>query len=132
MQNDYDPERGPEAGVWLEMSESERSESILEYCTVYEAGLPNVSLHAHIHAAVETQIAMGGEIPAAETLDRFMREGLTRHEGIHAIGWVLSRHMYHLLKGSTTGADSNSRYYEELRKFTVEQWHSESSDADDQ
>ncbi|NOY85974.1 MAG: hypothetical protein GXP52_01570 [Deltaproteobacteria bacterium] len=127
MIHDYDPEIEPESEMWLKADEPERVNAVLQYCEAGEANLPNVLLHAQIHAMVETQTAMGDEIPVAGTLRRLVADGLSRHEAIHAVGWVLSRHGFDVMKGHTAGADPNSRYFEDLRKFTAAQWHAESS-----
>jgi hypothetical protein len=50
--------------------------------------LPNAQLHAVIHVVVENQLALGEEV-VVETLARLQREGLGRHDGVHAIGSFL-------------------------------------------
>jgi hypothetical protein len=79
-------------------------------------------MHAVIHVVVENQVALGEEIPARATLLRLRQEGLDRHEAVHAIGFVLSAHLFHLLKSKPQGADLNATYYEELRRLTAESW----------
>jgi hypothetical protein len=49
----------------------------------------NKRLHATAHVIVENQAAMGDATVVPATLDRLMREGLDRHDAIHAIGSVL-------------------------------------------
>ena len=41
--------------------------------------LPNVTVHAIIHAVIENQIALGDEVPVRRTLQRLLSEGLDRH-----------------------------------------------------
>ena len=127
MISDYDPEVEPEPKLWLEAEESERVDAVLDYCEANEADLPDVNIHAHIHMAVETQVAMGDEIPVAETFRRLMTDGLSRHETIHAVGWVLSQHIFDAVHNSTDGVELDMQYYEKLRKFTVAQWHEDAS-----
>jgi hypothetical protein len=52
--------------------------------------LPNETIHAAIHLIVENQVALGDAFPANGVLLRLMKEGLDRHEAIHAIGSVFS------------------------------------------
>jgi hypothetical protein len=52
-------------------------------------GVPNVTVHAKLHAIVDAQIALGDETPAHRSARRLLDAGLDRHETIHAIAWVL-------------------------------------------
>jgi hypothetical protein len=45
--------------------------------------------HAATHVVVENQAAMGDATAVPATLARLMREGLERHDAVHAIGSVL-------------------------------------------
>jgi len=45
--------------------------------------------HAATHGIVENQAAMGHATVVPTTLDRLMRDGLDRHDAVHAIGSVL-------------------------------------------
>ncbi len=88
-----------------------------------EAGveLPSEQAHAAVHVVVENQIALGDETPARATLERLTREGLDRHEAIHAIGSVLMDFVQELLDDDTAPG-ANERYAEELGKLTAEEW----------
>jgi len=46
-------------------------------------------MHGVAHVIVENQIAAGDSTVEPVTLARLMREGLDRHDAIHAIGSVL-------------------------------------------
>jgi len=117
----YDAGEPPDAMAWLVASEWERIDATRAYCDRYEPGVPNVELHAAIHAVVEAQIAMGDETPVAATQRRLLAEGLSRHDTIHAIGAVLTEHLYHLMK-ETGGSDSHSAYYAALDNLTHASW----------
>ncbi len=84
--------------------------------------LPNVHVHAAIHVVVENQVAMGDELPTKETLDRLMVEGLDRHDAIHAIGSVLSTHLFDLLKQEPKRGFDNEIYRRDLECLTAENW----------
>src|SRR5947207_15955671 len=83
---------------------------------------PNVQLRAVIHVVVENQLALGEEIVIG-TLARLQREGLSRHDALHAIGSVLAADLYELMQESaeTTG-DAYRRYLERLQKLTARTW----------
>jgi hypothetical protein len=84
--------------------------------------LPNATMHATLHAIVETQIALGDETPAERTAERLMDDGLDRHDAIHAIGMVLAEHIYDVLKTEPLSQDPNAPYFAALERLTVEDW----------
>ena len=128
----YDPEVSPDPELWLATDELELEEIIMQYCMANEAELPDVYMHAHFHMAVENQVAMGDEIPVAGEFRRFMADGLSRHEAVHAIGWVLSKHMFGIVHNPAEGTDLDLKYYEKLKNFTVAQWHEEAAEAEEE
>lgn len=77
-------------------------------------------LHCTIHAVVENQLALGVEY-VPETLAKLMRQGLDRHESIHAIGAVLIEDIYSLLK-SNAREFSMKKYRRKLEKITAKRW----------
>jgi len=90
--------------------------------------MPNVRMHAMFHVVAENQIALGDEIPAERTLARLMREGLSRHDAVHAIGSVVASHLFNLIKHGPTSKDSNADYYRQLEELTAEGWLNSAND----
>ncbi len=86
---DYDPLNAPDPDEWQSMDEDERITLVMEHHREAGVELPNEQLHAVVHVVVENKIALGDEMSAQATLERLMREGLDRHETIHAVGSVL-------------------------------------------
>ena len=85
----YDPNAAPDPQEWLALDEGER----IMLCEDHHRSpscdhplAPNPQLHAAIHNIVENQIALGDETPVAENVDRLVRDGLSRHDAVHAIG----------------------------------------------
>ena len=121
----YDPQRAPDPKSWLDLDEDERLLLVLASIRKGER-LPTPKLHAAIHLIVENQIAMGDETPAAAVLERLLDEGLGRHDAVHAIGSVLSRHAYHAVtrdEASThAGGDPNEPYWRDLDELTADSW----------
>ena len=76
------------------------------------------------HTIVENQMA-ANEPVVVETLTRLRKEGLSRHDAVHAIGLVLAAQVYDVLKREQpdTGKDPNEAYATELRRLTAESWH---------
>jgi hypothetical protein len=117
----YDPLKGPNPQRWLELDESERIALVMRYHRRAGVKVPNLKIHATIHAVLETQVAIGDEIPVRRTLERLQDEGLDRHQALHAVGCVLAQHMYDAATGPMVG-DPNERYFAELEKLTAEAW----------
>ena len=71
---------------------------------------------------VENQLALGEQV-VVETLARLQREGLSRHDALHAIGSVLAIDLYELMQESSepTG-DTYRQYLERLQKLTAKNW----------
>ncbi|MDP6843544.1 MAG: DUF1841 family protein, partial [Rhodospirillales bacterium] len=77
----------------------------------------NEQIHAVIHLVVEDQSLLGDELSVQATLERLMREGLDRHEAIHAVGSVLMDYLQSLMRGDTAPG-AIDKYNEELEKLT--------------
>ena len=118
----YDPDRSRAAADWLELDEGERIELVSSYHRRKRIHLPNAQLHAVIHVVVENQLALGEQV-VIETLARLQREGLSRHDALHAIGSVLAADLYELMQESSepTG-DIYRQYLERLQKLAAKNW----------
>ena len=123
MPNRHDPLVPPDPEEWLAVDEEERIELVLEYHQRADIELPNQTVHAAIHAIVENQVALGDEVPVGRTLERLMREGLDRHDAIHAVGTVLAGLIWELMRGGDVDTtDPNLAYHEKLRSLTAQEW----------
>ncbi len=118
----YDPLKAPDPVAWEAMDEGERIELVREYHLEAGETAPDEFMHAAIHAVVESQVAMGDEIPVRANLERLMRQGLDRHEAIHAIGGVVLGHMNDLASGTDLGPDPNKRLFKKLEKLNATEW----------
>jgi hypothetical protein len=119
----YDPAVDPDPAEWLELEEGERIALAAEYHRAAGDSVPNLTLHAALHTTVETQVAMGDDLPVRRTLVRLMIEGLDRHDAIHAIGSVLAETMYETLRATTKiGDDPNLAYFSALDRLSAKGW----------
>jgi len=118
---EYDPLESPDPRDWIGIVEVERIKAVLEYHIFSGKEVPNERLHALFHVVVENQLALG-ERSVLETLGRLLAEGLDRHDAIHAIGSVLSRHMYDMLHNTSPGNVLPDSYYQELAGLTAVGW----------
>ena len=118
----YNPESAPEPAAWLELDEQERIGLIEAWHRAAHIRLPNVTAHAAFHTVVENQLAMNLE-PVVRAMHRLMKEGLTRHEAIHAIGSVVAEHVFDSLKGQSDDVDaSQAGYLAAVERLTVTSW----------
>lgn len=88
----YDAGQEPDASEWLGMAERERMRHVFVFhrqCAALRSSVESPAFHAAIHTVVETQVATGEPAEVGRTLQRLQREGLDRHEAVHAIGSVL-------------------------------------------
>ena len=118
----YDPDRHVDPDAWLEFDESERIEAVKEYHRRAKVRLPNANLHATTHVIVENQVAFGDAYPVQSVLFRLMKEGLSRHDAIHAIGLVLAERLFAGLREEGQPADLNAEYLEKLNRLTADSW----------
>jgi hypothetical protein len=119
----YNPENAPEPGSWLKLDEQERIVLVEAWHRAAHIKLPNVTAHAALHTVVENQIAMNLE-PVVRAMHRLTKEGLTRHDAVHAISSVVATHLFDILKeGQGDNADtSQARYFAAVERLTVTSW----------
>ena len=120
----YDPLVALDSEQWQSLDEAERIDLVQKYHRRAHVRLPNPVIHAAIHTAVENQVSLGDEVPAHRTLGRLMREGLDRHEAIHAMGSVLTEHMYNLLQAKSATPEPNAIYFAAPERLTAKGWRS--------
>jgi hypothetical protein len=106
----------------MALDEGERDYLVEQYHRKKRIKMHNLRMHTMFHVVVENQIALGDDIPARKTLGRLMREGLSRHDAVHAIGSVIASHLFNLIKHGPTSKDSNADYYRQLEELTSEGW----------
>ena len=120
---EYDPLQAPNAKEWLELDEGDQILLVKDYHTARKIEVPNIDVHAAIHATVETQLASSDPPQTGRALARMLTEGLDRHDAVHAIGSVLAELMFDLMKEAPSG-DPNEAYSASLDRLTAESWRS--------
>jgi hypothetical protein len=86
-----------------------------------KAELPNLQLHAAMHAVVENQIAEEMQT-VRDTVARLQAEGLSRHDALHAVASVLVGCLQALMQKGAQAAFEVEAYFQELRALTAESW----------
>jgi Tfp pilus assembly PilM family ATPase len=119
----YNPERTPEPETRLGLDEQERIVLVETYHRGARIKLPNVTAHALLHAIVENQIALNLD-PVVRAMHRLGKEGLTRHDAVHAIGSVVAEHLFDILKTNQNddAAALQARYYAAVERLTATSW----------
>jgi hypothetical protein len=89
----YNPEIAPVASDWLALDQEERIQLAVVAHHAKREKFPNIRVHALFHCIVENQIAEGLEA-VVRAMPRLMRQGLSRHNALHAIASVYAEHYY--------------------------------------
>jgi len=100
----YNPNESVDSKNWLDL----------------ELAVEALNVHSTIHVLVENQLAMGVEL-IPETIAKLIRQGLNRHEAIHAIVAIISEDIFDLLKGNAEDF-SQKKYRRKLEKITAKRW----------
>ena len=93
-----------------------------EYHAATRVELPNAFLHATFHVVVETQLACADPPEVVQTMARLRRQGLDRHDALHAIGSELARMMHSVARDPTDTPDATRAYVGGLKKMTAAKW----------
>jgi hypothetical protein len=118
----YDPDKPVDAAEWLELDATEQQLAVERYHKRARVRLPSPHVHAIIHAAIETQVAQG-HAAASRALQRMQAEGLDRHDAIHAVGSVMAKHMFGIVKQGHSFDES--AYAVDLDALSAERWLAE-------
>jgi hypothetical protein len=121
----YDPNEPVDAAEWLALDEGEKQLVVERYHKRTRVRLPSSHVHAIIHAAIESQVAEG-HVAARRALERMLAEGLSRHDAVHAVGSVLVKHLFGIMKHGQRFDDE--AYASDLDALTAEQWRAESQE----
>lgn len=118
----YDPLVPPNKGDWLALPEHHRIERVRDFHenSVHHLDVEALTIHSLLHVIVENQIALGGEL-LPETIAKLIRQGLDRHEAIHAIGTIVSEDVFKIIRGEVNEF-SPKQYRRKLEKITAKHW----------
>lgn len=119
----YDPAIAPEADVWLGLDEQLRIVLAENYHTVAKIELPDARLHAAFHVIVENQIAENLH-STVTAVARLMKEDVSRHDAIHAIGSVLAAQVSEAAgsKDGNYGDVAQARFDAMVTQLKAEDW----------
>jgi len=120
--DNYNPNKSVDPEDWLALDESTRIELVEIFHEEFDHEMPSdaLKLHSSFHVIVENQLAMGVAL-IPETIAKLMRQGLDRHEAIHAIAAIMSEDVFNLMKGNIE-TFSTTAYRRKLNKITAKRW----------
>ena len=129
MSNYYDPTVSPDRDLWLLLDEQERILQAEKYHKKRGIRLPNTTAHAAFHVIVENQIAEGDD-SVVRAMDRLKKQGLDRHDSIHAIAWILSQHLFEQMKTESPDTKDvvNARYIAAVERLNAEDWRNQQAE----
>ena len=119
----YDPEIQPNAEAWLAIDEQERISLAEKWHRRAKVDLPSVKAHAAFHAIVENQLALNLE-PVVRAVPRLMKQGLSRHDAIHAVASVLAEHLHEQANAKIEDSAEvvQARYDAEVERLSAKEW----------
>jgi len=119
----YHPDEAPDPEFWLSLDEQERIQLAEAFHRSERVELPNLKAHATFHAMVENQIAEGLE-SVLRAMARLERQGLSRHDALHAIAWVLAKHFFEVVnaKHPDSPAVVQARYDAAVERLDANAW----------
>ena len=122
----YEPDVPPDPAEWLALDEQERIQLAEAHHRAARIKLPNVKVHAVVHAIIENQIAEGLD-PVIRAMKRLANEGLSRHDAIHAIGCVCAEHLFGAMKSKDQDIATvvRARYTAAVERLTARSWRRE-------
>ena len=120
----YDPEDATIPDKWLGLDEGERIYVVEQFHRDAGVRVPDLLAHATFHVIVENQLALPDQALVRDTLQRLLREGLSRHDAIHAIASLLVAQVHELLQPAASVASADAKYHAKLRRLTAKRWRS--------
>jgi len=121
----YNPLVDPAPDHWLDLSEQERIDAVLDHHRFDGLPASQAELHAVTHVVIETILAEGTVEGASAKLRELVADGLDRHEAIHAMGTAVAGVIFETLQSADDGAPpekSQRLVARRLAEVTAESW----------
>lgn len=122
---DYNPAKNPSRQEWLALDDDQRVDLVTHFHTKIGDIGEHQSSHALIHTVLETQIAENTP-GVRDAIGRLRKQGLNRHDAIHALGTVLAEHMHNLAHSNYSDDEEPTQIYlEKISAFNASDWYSD-------
>jgi hypothetical protein len=119
----YDANHAPAAQEWLALDERQRLDRVEHYHlkALEPARLPpSLPRHAGMHVGVENQLATGKPPQVGQAVARLVRDGMSRHDALHAVGWVMTEYMRRAVEERRP--IDNDAYLRDLEQLSLQRW----------
>ena len=113
---EYNPAKSPDRQQWMALDKTRQLELVRQAHTDMDAGESAVASHCGMHSAVETQIAENSP-GVRNAMGRLRKQGISRHNAVHAIGLVLIQHMRRMATSQDEPDVANSHYQTKLTEL---------------
>ena len=127
----YDPAVAPDPAEWLLLDDEERIQRAEDFHRRCEPWSSTARIHAMIHAAVETQVALGDRMPVRRAMERLLAEGVHRHEAVHALGAVLTEHILEFADSADPKSFTVEAYYNAVERISAESWRRQCEEGEE-
>ena len=123
MPNYYDPSKEPSPEEWLVLDESDRISQAEKYHKKNRIRLPSTNAHDILHVAIVNQISEREEA-VTRAMARLQMQGLSRHDSIHALAWVLSQQIYEHQSTESSESDHviSAVYRSAVERINAKDW----------
>lgn len=119
----YDANRALDAAEWMALDEQERLDRVGRYHVMAldpKRLPPSMPRHAGMHVGVENQIATSQPPQVTDAVGRLVMGGMSRHDALHAVGWVMTEHMRKAVEQRKPV--DNDAYLRDLEQLSAERW----------
>ncbi|MGO0305044.1 hypothetical protein ACTL6P_00275 [Endozoicomonas acroporae] len=119
----YNPNKPLNVSEWLVLDDEQRKILVSNFHESTEEEFQDdgaLTMHCYMHVVVENQIATNVDL-VSETVTKLVRQGLSRHEALHAISAIIVEDVFDMLKG-TKSEFCLKKYRRKLEKITAKRW----------
>lgn len=119
----YNPDKPLNESEWLALDDEERKRLVSNFHESSGEEFQDdgaLTMHSYMHVVVENQIATNVDL-VSETVTKLVRQGLSRHEALHAISAIVVEDIFDMLKG-TKSEFCPKKYRRKLEKITAKRW----------
>lgn len=112
----YDANKTPNRNEWLALDKTKQLTLIRDYHQNESMDDRALTSHCGMHAAVETQIAQNTP-GVRDALGRLRKQGIDRHNAVHAIGLILLQHMRQVALNPSSDKDLDEMFQTKLAEL---------------
>ncbi|WP_163373043.1 hypothetical protein [Endozoicomonas acroporae] len=119
----YNPDKPLNVSEWLVLDDEQRKILVSNFHLSTEEEFQDdgaLTMLSYMHVVVENQIATNVDL-VSETVTKLVRQGLSRHEALHAISAIIVEDIFDMLKG-TKSEFCPKKYRRKLEKITAKRW----------